>query len=127
MAILPNKMNEDLQKRIDDLEQRLQNQEMQMREHYHSGHQDQRVNLLDIFGKLEVVSVAPVGTPANISGQIKIFTNGTTYRLYWYDTTAGAWHYIPAFGASGTFYVALSSGGAVTHPIVFTDGILTTA
>ena len=75
------------------LENRIATLEQTMRDHMHSGHGDTRINLRDIFGKIEVVSVAPVGKPNDIGAQIKIYTNGVTYRLYWYDTTAGAWRY----------------------------------
>lgn len=86
-----------------------------------------RVNFFDILGKFQVVSAVPTGKPNDVSGQIKIYTNGTTYRLYWYDTTAGAWRYVPSSGLSGTkvYYVADSSGGAVTRKLTFVDGILT--
>lgn len=86
-----------------------------------------RVNFFDILGKFEVVSSVPTGKPNDVAGQIKIYTNGTTYRLYWYDTTAGAWRYVPASGLSGTkvYYVSDTSGGAVTRKLTFTDGILT--
>ena len=76
--------------------QRLETLERQMREHFHSGLDTQRVNLKDIFGAIKVVSVAPVGEPANIGEQFKIYTNGSTYRLYWYDTVGASWHYILA-------------------------------
>ena len=79
-------MEKELQNRIEVLEQ-------QLRDHFHSGHGDRRVNLIDIFGKIEVVSTAPVGVPQTISGQLKIYTSGGTYRFYWYDTTNGAWRY----------------------------------
>ena len=78
------------------LENRIQVLEQQMQSHFHSGHGDRQVNLLDILGKFEVVSTAPAGKPSSISGQIKIYTSGSTYRLYWYDTTAGTWHYVTA-------------------------------
>lgn len=67
-----------------------------MVEHFHDGLTSTRVNLLNIFGKIEVVSVAPVGKPNDIAGQFKIYTNGATYRFYWYDTVAGVWHYVTA-------------------------------
>lgn len=75
---------------------RLENLERQMREHFHDGRETNRVNLRDIFGKIEVVSVAPVGKPNDIGAQFKIYTNGATLRFYWYDTTAAAWHYVTA-------------------------------
>jgi len=77
---------EELTKRIEELERN-------MKEHERIGVNDYRVNFSDIFGKLEIVSTVPIGSPNNISEQIKIYTNGVTYRLYWYDTTAGFWRY----------------------------------
>lgn len=71
-----------------------------IREHRHNGLDATQVNLKDILGALEVVSTAPVGKPTSIAGQIKLYTNGSTYRLYWYDTTAGAWRYVQSGGGS---------------------------
>lgn len=76
--------------------QRLETLERQMRDHLHSGLDTARVNLRDIFGKIEVVSTAPIGKPTDIGAQFKIYTNGVTYRFYWYDTTSGTWHYVTA-------------------------------
>jgi len=53
-----------------------------------------RINLFDIFGTYETVSVAPALKPSTPYDQIKFYVNGATYRVYWYDTTAGVWHYI---------------------------------
>ena len=53
--------------------------------------------LHNIVGNFEVVSSAPTGNPTNFQNQIKIYSNGSTYRLYWYDTVNHAWRY-----ASGT-------------------------
>lgn len=80
--------NEELLRRVEELER-------QMREHNHST-LERRINLRDIFGKIEVVSTAPATKPTDIGGQLKIYTSGGTLRFYWYDTTAGAWHYVTA-------------------------------
>lgn len=77
------------------LVQRIEKLERELREHDHSM-LEKRINLRDILGKIEIVSAAPVGKPANIGEQLKIYTNGSTYRFYWYDTTAGTWHYVTA-------------------------------
>lgn len=73
--------------------------------HIHNGSQSTLVSLdTDVAGLFEVVSLIPVtsspvgGTsylliPTRVYDQIKIYTNGTTYRLYWYDTVAHNWHY----------------------------------
>jgi len=88
--MLPNNMeNNELTFRIEKLER-------DMLEHNHTGHMTQRIDIEDLFGKFEVVSVAPLGKPSTFSQQVKIYTNGATYRLYWYDTTAGVWHYVTA-------------------------------
>jgi hypothetical protein len=50
----------------------------------------------DIFGMFRVSSTAPTGKPVKASDQIVIYTNSTTYRLYWYDQNANVWHYISA-------------------------------
>ena len=58
--------------------------------------QQQRVG--DLFGMFQTVSVAPAATevPRTMIDQIKIYVNGATLRLYWYDTKANAWHYVTA-------------------------------
>lgn len=62
--------------------------------HLHDGNGAQRIRLnSDIEGLFETVSTVPTGAPRDIFGQIKIYTNGATYRLYWYDNTNGAWRY----------------------------------
>lgn len=76
--------------------QRLGTLERQMREHFHSGLDGAHVNFRDILGKIQVVSTVPIGKPTTVEGQFKIYTNGTTFRFYWYDTTAGTWHYVTA-------------------------------
>lgn len=56
--------------------------------------QQQRAD--DVFGLFETVSTAPTATPKTWFDQIKIYTNGATLRLYWYDATNATWHYITA-------------------------------
>lgn len=52
------------------------------------------VNLdTQVFGLFEVVSAVPTGTPKMLFDQIKIYTNGSTYRLYWYDWVNHNWRY----------------------------------
>jgi hypothetical protein len=50
----------------------------------------------DLFGFFKTVSTAPTEVPNSFFNQVQIYTNGSTYRLYWYDYTNGAWHYITA-------------------------------
>lgn len=56
--------------------------------------QQQRAD--DVFGLFETVSAAPTGIPKTWFDQIKIYTNGATLRLYWYDATNATWHYVTA-------------------------------
>lgn len=51
----------------------------------------------DLWGMVKTVSTAPTWTPRKFSEQFAIYSNSTTYRFYWYDTTNNAWRY-----ASGT-------------------------
>lgn len=67
-----------------------------MREHLHNGVESREVSIENLVDMVEVVSAAPVTTPRRFEQQIKIYTNSTTYRLYWYDQVAGAWHYVTA-------------------------------
>lgn len=54
----------------------------------------QSVNLdTQVLGMFEVVSVVPTTAPRTAYEQIKIYTNSTTYRLYWYDWKNHAWRY----------------------------------
>lgn len=63
-------------------------------EHFHNGNEQPRIQLrTDIAGLFETVSSIPTGVPKDIFGQIKIYTSGASYRLYWYDTANGAWRY----------------------------------
>ena len=55
-----------------------------------------RTEMKDIFGMFRVVSDAPTGKPRKLIDQIVIYTNGATFRLYYYDFKAGVWHYITA-------------------------------
>jgi len=79
-----------------DLLNRIQALETQMREHAHDGFHGGEVFIKNLWGAFEVVSVAPTSTPNTMYEQIKIYVNGVTYRLYWYDTVGGAWHYVTA-------------------------------
>lgn len=76
-----------------DTEQRLEKLEREMREHYHNGVVGRQLYLKDMFGLFETVSSVPTTTPKTTYDQIKIYSNGVTYRLYWYDSVAGAWRY----------------------------------
>ena len=57
---------------------------------------NQPQNFNSLFGLFRVSDTAPTGKPTRFSDQVVIYTNSTTYRLYWYDTNAGVWHYVTA-------------------------------
>ena len=67
--------------------------ETTIQEHRHNGLGDQRLNLVDILGMVKTVSVAPTHTPRSLLEQVLIYSNGATYRFYWYDTINKAWRY----------------------------------
>lgn len=50
----------------------------------------------NLFGLFETVSAVPTAEPINYLDQIKIYVNGATLRLYWYDKVAHVWHYVTA-------------------------------
>lgn len=54
------------------------------------------VFLNNSIGVFETVTTTPTGKPTNMINQIKIYTNGSTYRLYWYDVKNNVWHYVTA-------------------------------
>ena len=83
----------DVQQQIDSLSYRL---DTQIQTHKH-GQNATRINLnTDIIGLFETVSAAPTIIPTSPYEQIKIYVNGATLRLYWYDSVAHAWHYVTA-------------------------------
>jgi len=61
--------------------------------------QDNKINDLrieNIFGTFKVLNYVPTGKPVKFSDQVIIYTKDTDYRLYWFDTNAGVWHYVTA-------------------------------
>lgn len=77
----PDPEIQDLQKRLGELEREV-NGRMSFE--------------TDILGLFETVSTAPTNTPYSPYDQVKIYVNGGTYRLYWYDGNANVWHYVTA-------------------------------
>ena len=69
---------QDLQFQIDQLTQ-------QFEMHQHNGSDAQRIQLKDIFDIFQTVNAIPTAVPKTAYDQIKLYTNSTTYRLYWYD------------------------------------------
>ena len=55
-----------------------------------------RNRLHNIWGMFDTVTAAPTANPTTFQNQIKIYTNGLTHRLYWYDVKNNTWHYITA-------------------------------
>jgi hypothetical protein len=49
-----------------------------------------------LFGLFRVSDTAPTGKPTRFIDQVVIYTNSTTYRIYWYDQNANVWHYVSA-------------------------------
>lgn len=58
--------------------------------------QDNLQKIENLWGIIKTVSVAPTHVPRKLDEQVLIYTNGATYRLYWYDMTNNVWHYITA-------------------------------
>lgn len=83
-----------LEKKIELLEQDLRNA---IREHAHDGGQATLIDFdLHLDGLFETVAAAPTGAPRSPYDQVKIYVNGATYRLYWFDAAGNAWHYVTA-------------------------------
>jgi uncharacterized protein YcfL len=57
---------------------------------------EQQKRASDLFGMFQTVSSAPTKTPINFFDQVQVYVNGSTYRLYWYDTVGNVWHYVTA-------------------------------
>lgn len=54
------------------------------------------IDAKDLFGLFRVSDTVPDGKPIRFIDQVVVYTNSTTYRLYWYDVNAGVWHYVTA-------------------------------
>lgn len=64
-------------------------------DHRHDGNDGtSKIRIRDLEGRFDVVSVAPTNVPGNnIWEQIKIYENGGTIRLYFYDWKANVWRF----------------------------------
>lgn len=62
-------------------------------EHQHNGVDASRTDLDALQGLFETVSSVPTGIPNDVFDQIKIYKNGATYRLYWFEGAANTWRY----------------------------------
>lgn len=47
----------------------------------------------NLFGMFQTVSSVPTEAPTRFINQIQFYSNGSTYRLYIYDTTNKVWRY----------------------------------
>lgn len=61
--------------------------------HDHDGQNSKKIPIRNISGFFEIVSVAPTIPPKNLYEQIKLYVNGATYRIYFYDYKAKAWRF----------------------------------
>lgn len=53
----------------------------------------QPMYLNNLIGSLEVVSAVPTGKPTKFIDQFKFYSNGSTYRLYVYNSASDVWRY----------------------------------
>lgn len=79
-----------------NLLQRIEAIERKLVEQKHNGVDGLEVSVRDLVDMFEVVSAAPSSAPKRVGDQVKIYTNGATFRLYWYDQSAAVWHYVTA-------------------------------
>lgn len=70
-----------------DIENKVENNDITL---------DRQMRASEVFGMFQTVSVEPTKTPINYLNQVKVYVNGGTLRLYWYDTVANVWHYVTA-------------------------------
>lgn len=61
--------------------------------HNHDGKNSKFVNLSSIAGLFEIIDYAPTHVPKNVFEQVKLYVNGATYRIYFYDYKANAWRF----------------------------------
>lgn len=96
---MPNEF-EHLKQQVETLTRTVENLQRQLsddiRTHQHDGLSATSTRIDDLDGLFETVSAAPTTVPKSIYDQIKIYVNGSTYRLYWYDNNANTWHYVTA-------------------------------
>ena len=78
-------------KKVSDLENRINELERKYSNHLHDGNAGNRINLFDIFGKVECLSVAPTLIPQTVFDQVKVATVAGTVYLYVYDSLSAAW------------------------------------
>lgn len=74
-------------------ERKNQRDQSQVRLHTHDGTNSQQIELRALRGLFQVTDTVPTSKPVSVVDQIVIYTNGATYRLYWYDWVNDAWRY----------------------------------
>lgn len=60
--------------------------------HRHQGSDGYRINLADLAGFFQLVTVAPTGTPKTFWDSVKLYDVGGVYRLYLYVN--GSWRLV---------------------------------
>lgn len=61
--------------------------------HDHDNINSTKINISNLLGLIEVVSVIPTHTPKYFFQQFKIYVNGATKRFYVYNYKTGSWLY----------------------------------
>ena len=67
--------------------------DQRIQDHQHNGMEASRTDIDAVQGLFETVSSVPNGIPNDMYDQIKIYKNGATYRLYWYEGATNTWRY----------------------------------
>lgn len=84
--------NQELIRQVGELSQKV---DFLIKNHIHDGANAVRINWnTDIIGVIETVSSAPTIVPKSPYDQVKIYSSGGTFRLYVYDTSGNAWHFV---------------------------------
>ena len=78
---------------LNNLVERVKKLEDIIKTHNHDNNNSVKISFKNIIELIEVVSAAPTTAPTTPYGQIKLYINGATKRLYVYDYTNGAWLY----------------------------------
>lgn len=73
--------------------QNVEDAQIKVRDHEHNGQDASKIQIGNLEGFFEIVSTAPTHRPKNMFEQIKLYVNGATYRIYFYDYKARAWRF----------------------------------
>lgn len=72
----------------------------------------------DIIGLFETINTVPTAVPASPYEQVKLYVNGSVFRVYWYDSLGKIWHYAQQGPFAG---VVAANGTAVSLPSGWTS------